>query len=106
MKVQLIFAVGGLLACGAQAQGGEPGGHPPRSPEAQAWCAAHARDCSDLRSLHLAARQACGNDQSTVGACKQAREQVQAKLKVMESAGFPPPWHGMGHDREGGGESP
>ena len=107
MKMKLALAIGLLAAGGVQAQDGPSGGHQP-SPEVKAFCSAHAQDCADLRTLRESAHSACANDQSTVGTCKQAREQVQAKLKTLESEGFPAPHHGFGegHGNEGAGGPP
>lgn len=68
----------------------------------QAFCASHAQDCADLKQLHETAHQTCQNPQSTVAACRGAREAARAKEQSLEAQGFPPPPRGLRHQDASG----
>jgi hypothetical protein len=105
MKSKSVLALGLIVSCGAWAQGGAPYDHH-RSPEMEAFCSSNAQDCATLRSLRMAAHQACVNGQSATAECTQARQQFRAELNTLEGEGFPAPHHGpggLGHAREEGG---
>jgi hypothetical protein len=99
-----IIAAALLGLCGAAAaQDSNNPAFAERRQAVQAFCAGHAQDCAELKQLHETARQTCQNPQSTVGACRSARQAARAKEQALESQGFPPPPRGM---RRENGEAP
>jgi len=55
------------------------------------FCASHADECAVLKQLHETERSVCGNDSSTVGQCREARDNVRAEMKKLQAEGLPQP---------------
>jgi hypothetical protein len=101
-KQRIIAAALFSLSGAALAQDNGNSGFAAHHQAMEAFCSSHAQDCADLKQLHETARQTCQNAQSTVGACRSAREAVRAKEQALQAEGFPAPLRGMGRQGAGG----
>ena len=71
----------------------------------EAFCATHATECAQLKTLHETAHQACANGQQQSTACRQARDNVHTQMQKLESLGLPRPARPPGPP-PGDGDSP